>query len=157
MVLEHQPDVDAKLTNGETPLLSGLFSFYKFDNCNFSLIAFFAACYRGHYDMAMLLLEHGADINVKLITGATALMAAIRCNNTTLVKALLDRKADIAATDDSGDTPLHYAYVYKSLPIIRELESRGADAEAKNNLGQRPHEVTKKVAATNTPPADNVQ
>ncbi|MCW3097363.1 MAG: hypothetical protein JWL77_2981 [Chthonomonadaceae bacterium] len=79
-------------------------------------------------DSAFLkLLDHGADINVKLDSGDTLLMVAISRSNMNYVPLLLEKGADINAQSKDGVTPLLYA-AHKGHPqIVRYLLDHGAD------------------------------
>jgi ankyrin repeat protein len=55
------------------------------------------------------LLEHGAEINLQDLNGATPLHRAVRTRCTAAVKCLLDAGADPAMENRSGSTPFHLA------------------------------------------------
>ena len=102
------------------------------------------AAHSGHRDVAVFLLEHGADPNAA-DAGYTALHAAILHKDEALVRALLDHGADPHATVESstpvrrdavdfylhpsyvGATPFWLAARFNAPDIMRLLLERGAD------------------------------
>lgn len=81
MLLESGLDIDS-LAGLETPLSYAVSS----NNC----------------DVAKLLLEQGADPDIRLGRGITALYLAVRNRSEELVKAILEKGADVNILDDSG-------------------------------------------------------
>ena len=87
-----------------------------------------------------LLLEHGADINIKENYGWTALHMACRyCNEDSsieCVKLLLEHGADVNAKENDGWTALHLACRYcnedSSIECVKLLLEHGADINIKN-------------------------
>lgn len=69
---------------------------------------------QGHVHVTHLLLQHGANVNSKDMSGNTALHRAAYNNNVELVKLLFDRGVDIECADDSGSTLLHRAVMKKA-------------------------------------------
>ncbi|MEI0517323.1 ankyrin repeat domain-containing protein [Brachyspira murdochii] len=86
----------------------------------------------GHYKLVRLLLENGADPNIKALNGATALiLASTKREISDIINILLDYGADINATieDDkiTGVTSLYYA-AYNFFEFnVKALLERGAD------------------------------
>ena len=65
--------------------------------------ALWIASQNGHKEIVKLLLEKGADINVKqTATGATALLLASQNGRTDVVKLLLEKGADVNAKVNGG-------------------------------------------------------
>ena len=60
-------------------------------------------------DIARILIEHGADVNVRAVNDLTPLHTAAARGNLESAKLLLDHGADINATTTDGKTPLSYA------------------------------------------------
>lgn len=56
-----------------------------------------------------LLVKNGADVNIRTVTGRTALINAAASGDAQSVKVLLDNKADIYIKDASGKTAAEYA------------------------------------------------
>ena len=57
-------------------------------------------------EIAQLLVEKRADLDVRNPHGATPLMAACVCGNWSAVRVLLDARADVFATNDRGRNAL---------------------------------------------------
>ena len=74
---------------------------------NFQVIPLHIAAYKGHEEIAKLLISNGADINAKAITGNTALHLATQNNNFNIVRLLLAYKANINEIGDESETALH--------------------------------------------------
>lgn len=91
----------------------------------------YAAMY-GHYEVVKLLLENGADPNIKALNGGTALiLASAKEENTNIINILLDYGSDINAMieDDkmTGITSLFYAINNNFGNNVKVLLERGAD------------------------------
>jgi ankyrin repeat protein len=128
IILNKGVDIDIKLGFlGETP--------------------FAKACGRWFLDIAKLLLDHNANVNVKDKFGCTALAAL--CSNAfgssyrakkdtviELVKLLIDVGIDINVKDEDGNTALMYASGNNFKEGVELLLKSGADVNAQNNKGQ---------------------
>jgi ankyrin repeat protein len=89
-----------------------------------------AATLYGDAATMRLLLDAGADPNVKNEAGATALMWAVP--DAVKVRLLVDRGADVNARSDDGRTPLLITAGYRgSLEALRLLLDRGANPSVK--------------------------
>ncbi|HYL74014.1 MAG TPA: ankyrin repeat domain-containing protein [Bryobacteraceae bacterium] len=90
---------------------------------------------------ALLLLSHGASVNLAGSNKDTALMVAADQYQAETVKALLDRGADPNAADRQGNTVLMRAaaskrtYEEERHPLIHLLLAAGADPRHKNSRG----------------------
>jgi hypothetical protein len=79
------------------------------------------------YDMALLLLEHGADPNVKFKgTGFTCLSVAASAGDLKMVRLLLKHGADPHIGDESGETPFVLAIRAGHARVARLLKEYGA-------------------------------
>jgi hypothetical protein len=96
------------------------------------------ALVKGHVDIAMLLLEHGADVNTVDSRGLTPLHQAIERDRSDHFKLLLEHHADIHLRDTNGVTPLCQAATFGELAFTRELLRRGAAVDALNHEGWSP-------------------
>jgi len=84
------------------------------------------ASYAGRLDIVKLLIEAGADINIKNNYGVTSLMLASEGGYKEIVKLLIEASADINAKNIFGDTALMYAYENNHKEIIDLLKRYGA-------------------------------
>lgn len=93
------------------------------------------ACYFGHKDVAELLIEKGATIDVQNHSGYTPLMAAAQTGHNKLVRFLLEKGANPNLATSSGDTALIYASMFGNAETVQALLDKGADRKATNHLG----------------------
>ncbi|KAH9499734.1 hypothetical protein Btru_077696 [Bulinus truncatus] len=86
-------------------------------------------------DETKLLIQYGANVNMKSNAGDTPLHLAVR--NVDVVKFLLDNHADVNALDGNGDTALFYAsQSFSDLPETVEVLIRsGSDVNHRNKDG----------------------
>uniref|UniRef100_A0A915KWT0 Ankyrin repeat domain 17 n=1 Tax=Romanomermis culicivorax TaxID=13658 RepID=A0A915KWT0_ROMCU len=92
-----------------------------------------AAC-GGHTDLALLLLEHGANVEEPNDDGYTPLMEACRDGHEELVELLLEWGACVnATTEDTGETALTLACAGGHKEVVELLLDRGADIEPGTN------------------------
>ena len=95
-------------------------------------------------DAARLLLERGADVNVRS-TGAVVrvppLGTAAFVRSTRLAGVLLDAGADVNAQGEGGFTALHAAAQNGDEALVRLLLERGADPALANDRGETPRDL----------------
>jgi len=91
----------------------------------------------GWYDVAMLVIDKGVDVNTKDKDGYTPLHLA---NNIEFTKLLIARGADVNANNKNGSTPLHMAVFTRKgrKEIVEILIANGADVNSKDIYGQTP-------------------
>jgi ankyrin repeat protein len=94
------------------------------------------------YEIAKLLLEHGADVNIQDDTSLTPLHDASVWNKMTMVELLLLHNANINIKTIDGSTPLHLASFNKHKDLVELLLNRRADTHIYNNDNQTPAEIT---------------
>ncbi len=80
------------------------------------------AAYYGYTDLARLLLENGAYVNIKNENGETALMYAAGEGHLALVELLLQYRADAGIEDNNGETALDFARGNNHSDIVKLLE-----------------------------------
>ncbi|KAF5687618.1 ankyrin repeat protein [Fusarium circinatum] len=92
----------------------------------------------GQEDMACLLLEKGADIEVSDYKTMTPLHKAVAQGRESIVMFLLGKGADIEARMNNGDTPLHTAASHGQGEMARLLLENKAKIEARNHENWTP-------------------
>jgi ankyrin repeat protein len=85
--------------------------------------------------ISRMLVERGADVNVKSHEGWTPLLYAARNNDIQTTKLLLDRGADVNAVGPKDITPLMSAVMKHQIDEVKILLDRGADPNRKDNDG----------------------
>lgn len=105
-------DINAMSSDGETPLMMAVF--------------------KGQTELALTLLEKGADVNQP---GWTPLHYAATAGNVQLIKVLLEKHAYIDAESPNKTTPLMMAAHYGTPGAVKLLLEEGADVSLKNALG----------------------
>ena len=95
--------------------------------------------YAGCPQVVRLLLNHGADPNVRDRWGSSPLHSV---EDPKIARLLLKKGGDPNVVDDQGNTPLH---LVTSVEVARELVTAGADLMALNKNGQTPLESSRNV------------
>ncbi|MDH3388962.1 MAG: ankyrin repeat domain-containing protein, partial [Gammaproteobacteria bacterium] len=90
------------------------------------------AVVNGHFGVARLLIDKGADLSLQTTEGNTVLMLAVLAKNPQLVEFLLTRDINIDAQNGVGDTALMMAAASAQNPVIEMLISAGADMQLRN-------------------------
>ncbi len=102
------------------------------------------ACFAEQEEAARLLVEHGADVNVRS-TGSVArvppLGTAAFVRSTRLAQLLLDAGADVNGEGEGGFTALHTAAQNGDEDLVRLLLARGADPDRVTTDGKRPADL----------------
>ena len=105
------------------------------------------ASYNGNVKVVQLLLEHGANINMRN-EGHTPLHRVLAgldddCGDYFFdtIQLLLEHGADVDALGDAQSTPLHVASKYGSAKATWLLLEHGANIHLKNNEGYTPSQV----------------
>ena len=82
----------------------------------------------GHESRVRILLDHGADLNIKDVAGRTALhLIAARGVGGEAIRAMVKAGADVNARDNEGNTPLDLARLAKRQAATKELIVLGAE------------------------------
>lgn len=88
--------------------------------------ALFAASYRGQLVTAQLLIERGADVNLKDKRGTSPIMTAAREGHVAVVKLLLDKGADPNGKNKDGESAISRAAAEGHAEIEAILKRAGA-------------------------------
>jgi len=98
------------------------------------------AAFFGHSEAVKVLLEHGADVNLKPPSrfANTAVDAAVSGDRADAVRILLAAGANPNVTSDANYTTLHKAAVHGNLDVVRMLLDHGADVHAIRDGGHTP-------------------
>ena len=97
----------------------------------------------GDLEKVKLLIENGANIEVKDNNGDTALILASYYRYLEIIQYLVEKGANINATNDNGWTSLMYASKYGELETIKYLLENGADVNIKNKNGNAALDLAK--------------
>jgi len=93
----------------------------------------------GKEDLALLLLEYGADVNAIDSDGHTALMEAANFGHLNVVKFLLEHGANVNAAATVGGYTGYTALIYASerghVNVVKYLIKHGANINAKKKNG----------------------
>jgi ankyrin repeat protein len=113
LIFEHSQDVNARgFDDNETPL--------------------HAAVHGGHADIALLLLEHGADAKAQDDRKRTPLHVASQDGHVKVARVLLEHGADTEARDREEYNPLDRASKWGHVEVARVLLEQGADVKAQD-------------------------
>ena len=91
----------------------------------------------GDVSSTMLLLNNGADPNIKCTMGETPLYQAVEMEKIDHIKLLLKKGADPNITNDDGLSPLHIAVNKQNITIVKLLLKYGANPNIKTKLYQQ--------------------
>ena len=101
-----------------------------------------AALHEGHADIALSLLGHCSDVNIRGIGDRTPLHMAVDFGLLEITRVLIERHADIDARDSRGRTPLHPTMPGDSgtfddryFDVVQYLLEHGADVDAQADTG----------------------
>jgi uncharacterized protein len=94
-----------------------------------------------HYELAKLLIEKKADVNIRNDLGKTALIIAADARFSgpqvlPIINILLENGADLETQDTDGSTALMKAAFSGHTDIVRVLLERGADVKKKSKEGR---------------------
>ena len=166
VLLDHGAKADAENVDGQTPLHLVSQSHFDEENSNVTRLLLqqgmnvntrdikqratplHFASFRGHFQIAHVLLDHGADVNARNADNQTPLhrvslsprrmLQSGYKEANRLAQLILERGADVNVRDKEQATPLHSASFMSNLETARVLLDHGANIHAKNILGQTP-------------------
>ena len=84
--------------------------------------ALHVACGMGHLDVAIRLIESGANVNAQDKVGNTPLMMAIYMDKPSLVKLLVDHSADFSIANNRGQLPVDAADRKGNKEVLQALD-----------------------------------
>ena len=104
-------------------------------------ISLHASLHSGHANVALLLLGHCVDVDVRGVHGRTPLHMAVDRGLLEVTRILIERGANINARDLDNRTPLHPTFVDRSrtfddtyFDVMQYLLEQGADVDARANI-----------------------
>jgi ankyrin repeat protein len=106
--------------------------------------ALYYACFKGHVRVVKLLLDRGAQMDIK---HGEELMMASQFGHVEIVKLLLDNGAHINIQSDGGWTALMNASLFRRVECVRLLLERGADMSLKDKEGKTAKDMAKEEEA----------
>lgn len=89
-----------------------------------------------HKRLVSMLLEHGANADLKTNHGKAAIHVAAQCDSTDSVQILLEHRANVNLKSGNGEAAIHIATMHDSTDLIQTLHRHGADINIKDRLGQ---------------------
>lgn len=145
LLLERGADINAKTNRGNTPIhlaaeqggaevtkvllqkqIAKHNEFDAFQPCNPHSAEF--------QQVAKVLIDQGADLEIRDANGMTPLMAAVKHGDAEIIKTLLQAGANKEAENSEGYTPLMLGILYGKMASVHTLLVNGADVSkaAKN-------------------------
>lgn len=91
------------------------------------------ASQKGYYDVAEVLLSHGADVGAQNDAGKTALMLACFAGQLDIVQLLRKHDADYDSYDKGGSSPIHWAVDGGNVKLLDWIIADGADVNKKDH------------------------
>ncbi|KAG9255662.1 ankyrin repeat-containing domain protein [Emericellopsis atlantica] len=93
------------------------------------------ACWKGHHEIAEILIKAGANIHTRDNDDWTPLRSAAQHGQLRVCEILIEHGADIHARDDKGVTPLRAAAEHGKTDIVELLVKLGADLASHDEDG----------------------
>ncbi len=93
----------------------------------------------GNLEIIEILLDNGADVNIRSFEGTTPVYNAVKHGHNEAIKLLYRHGANLdLAAEGIGSTPLHSASYVGNLEAVKELVGLGAKVDPVNNAGLTP-------------------
>ncbi|KAF5685747.1 ankyrin protein [Fusarium denticulatum] len=96
------------------------------------------ACLSGNKDTVELLIDNGAEINVRCHRGQAPLHNSVLHGNDEITEFLISKGADVSMVDDERQTPLNLASESGNTEVARQLIDSGADISHETTYGFTP-------------------
>jgi ankyrin repeat protein len=93
-------------------------------------------------EIARMLIDAGADLDVQDKWERTPLHWAAVYGRVEITRMLIDAKADVNVQDKWDNTPLHWAAIKGNEEIAQMLIDAGARKDIQNNKGNLPYDLT---------------
>jgi ankyrin repeat protein len=93
------------------------------------------ASYCGQVEVVRLIVNRGADINIRDVNNNTALHLAAESGSVDIIQLLLDKEMSVDLTNKHGSTPLHVSAQFGKLEATKTLVERGAAINKTNKSG----------------------
>ena len=77
-----------------------------------------SACLHGNMEMVKLLIQDGANVNLKMNAGSTCLLIACQANNIEMVRLLLENRANPDLKTEGGVSCLDIAALNKNIEMV---------------------------------------
>jgi ankyrin repeat protein len=139
LLIEHGADVDVNVGDyvplyfaanlGDVGLVKALVDHgADLDDARAGETALHAAIAENHRDIAVLLVNAGADVNARNMSARTPLhfLANSTMDDRRLAELMIDHGADVNAKDKNGQTPLDFAVYSGNTPVADMLRRHGA-------------------------------
>ena len=97
-----------------------------------------SALQRAPGELAVMLIERGADVTAQTENGVTPLHLALEAGRMNVAGMLIERGADVIAQSIYGTTPLHLALQWGEMELACMFIERGADVRTKCEDGFTP-------------------
>ncbi len=97
----------------------------------------------GRVEIAKMLIDAGADVNVQANIGWTPLHWAVYYEDKKIIHLLTDAGVDVNVQDNHGWTPLHQTIFYDQVELARMLIDAGARKDIQTNDGKFPYDLAK--------------
>ncbi|KAJ8013614.1 hypothetical protein DPEC_G00031630 [Dallia pectoralis] len=92
------------------------------------------AAMKGYSRLVQILVQHGADVNLKTCSGKNCLMLACFCGHLDIVKYLRENGASWGPQDRAGCTALHWAVDGGHLPVIQHMIQDGCEVDVRDTV-----------------------
>lgn len=96
------------------------------------------AAKNGDEEMVRMLLDKGAVINARNMTGRSALHLAAQAGLVGVVRVLVESGASVDSQDRYGWSPLHLAVKHKKVEVVELLRNVGANMNLEDKKGETP-------------------